>query len=1696
MVPAAKHGVFPSPREVLRPGAQALLIHQIIEEQARRTPEAPAVVDGDLWVTYRELDTMASHVARHLECSGVEPDTLVGVLMKRSVRLIASILGILKAGAAYVPLDPAYPPERIKYMVADARVHAMVTERELHDSLTGFSGTTIYADSVTETADPIEEPSCHHRVTPSHLAYVIYTSGSTGRPKGSAIEHHSAVTLLRWAADVFSDAALAGVLASTSICFDLSVFEMFVPLSRGGKIILAQNALQLPWLPAKEQVTLINTVPSAMTELLRIQGVPASVRIVNLAGEPLQRKLVQQIYQHPNIEKVYNLYGPSEDTTYSTFALIEKADLRPPSIGHPIRHTQVYLLDAELQSVSDGTAGELCISGDGLARGYLGRPDLTAEKFIPDPFGVGRRVYRTGDLARLRNDGELEFLGRRDHQVKLRGHRIELLEIESVLAEHPDVDLATVTTREDTPGDQRLVAYVVGRASALLHAGELRDYLSARLPAFMIPNHIVELETLPRTPNGKVDRAALPAPGDLLAFREPSAPTRTPTQELLAGIWREVLQLSSVGIRDNFFLLGGHSLLGAQVLSRIRETFGVEFSLARIFAAPTVESLAECIDQDRIQGDQTSRKVVAGPRPIHVPCSFAQRALWLFDQLSDSSPCYNVPLAFKVSGPLNVPALEESVNAIVQRHESLRTRFNIVSGEPVQTIGELLKLKVSRLDLSCLPEAKRPQGVNDVLGREGRQRFHLERDTLLRVLVIKTGENEHVLLLVVHHIVWDDWSARIFFGELNAIYRAIITGDVAAPLPAALQYADFALWEREWLCQATLERQLEYWRKRLSGISDRSALPLDRPRPKMESFRGGTRSLVIPASDAEQARSLAQHEGTTLAMFLFAAFYGLLHRYSGEEDLAAGWAVADRGRIEVENTIGLFVNTVVIRIDLAQHVSCRELLRRVRQACLEAYTHQDVAFDTLVQQLHSRRDPSQSPLIQSRFVHQNVQGLRPDLSGARVEPLEFHNGTAKMDLTFETWEEPAGIRCRLEYNADLFNGDTIERLGAHFGNVVKAMVTDPESLVRDVMLLSEAEQRQFIHERNLTAVEDPTHLSLIHAFEEQARKAPDAIALSYERQEMRYAELNERANQLAHYLIKQGVGPEQLVGICMERSVDMVVALLGVLKTGGAYVPLDPGYPQERLRYMVEASQTRFLLTREGLSASLPATESKLICLDREWSNMAKESSENPEPRSTRQNLAYVIFTSGSTGVPKGVMVTHGNVLRLMAATQQWFCFTSNDVWTLFHSYAFDFSVWELWGALLYGGRLVLVPYWVSRSPEEFCALLDREHVSVLNQTPSAFRQLMEVESGKERKLESLRLVIFGGEALDVSGMANWWQRYGQDCPRMINMYGITETTVHVTYKHLAEVDTHAAGLGSVIGVPIPDLQVYVLDAQGHLAPAGISGEMYVGGAGLARGYLNRPELTAARFVPDGFSGKEGALLYRTGDLAKWRPTGELEYLGRADHQVKVRGYRIELGEIESVLCQHAAVEAAVVMAHEDFSSGKKLVAYVEVRHESAGTEGDVDLQVQLRTFVRERLPEYMVPASFVVMQNLPLNSNGKVDRQALPAPDLQRSKALSSTPPRTPTEKGLTAIWKEVLGPEPGIYDDFFDLGGHSLSAAQIISRTEIAFRVSVSIRQLFEARTIARFAEVVEEALIGDIAAMTEEQAQELLGSDAQAG
>jgi amino acid adenylation domain-containing protein/non-ribosomal peptide synthase protein (TIGR01720 family) len=1591
-------------------------LHELFEAQAASTPEATALIVGEQRWTYDELNRRANRLAHHLRRLGAGPEQRVGVLMGRSGELIATLLGVLKSGAAYVPLDPAYPEDWRAFVTEDAQVSLLLTEE----------GCAV-AHEPEENPEPLAGPG--------NLAYVMFTSGSTGRPKGVALEHRAPVERMLWARAAFPAEALAGVLAATSICFDLSVFEIFAPLSWGGTVILAENALALPTLPARGEVTLVNTVPSAMAELA-VGELPPALRTVNLAGEALAPQLAERIYRHAQVEQVFNLYGPTEDATYSTGARVERGAERV-SIGRPLPGTRAYVLDGRLQPVPGGVPGELFLAGAGGARGYLSRPDLTAERFLPDPLGTvpGGRLYRTGDLARWLASGELEHLGRLDHQVKVRGFRIELGEIEAVLLSLAGVREAVVLARSDgsdrsdrSVGFQKLVAYLVGDVAT----EELRGHLRERLPDYMVPSALVTLPALPLTPSGKVDRKALPAPEWQRAEGCYKAP-RTPVEEVLAGIWAEVLGLERVGVDDHFFDLGGHSLMATRVMSRLRAALGIEVPLRDLFAAPRLADFAVRIEAARPSGTvPPAPPLLAVPRHGDLPLSFAQQRLWFIAQLEPDSPLYNMPGALRAEGPLDGAVLAHSLGEIVRRHETLRTVFAAPEGSPVQVVQPAEPFLLPVVDLSRLPERERETLAFSLIREEAARPFDLAQGPLLRALLLRFGERDHAVLLTLHHIAGDGWSLRLLVREVAALYPAFAEGR-PSPLPELpVQYADYAVWQRSWLHGEILEQEIAWWRRQLAGLPPLLELPTDRPRPAVQSHRGAKRPVRLPAEWVRQAEALARREGATLFMALLAGFQTLLARISGQDDLAVGSPVAGRNRMETEGLIGFFVNTLVLRKDLAGTPTFSELLGRVRETALAAYLHQDVPFEKLVEELAPERSLAQAPLFQVMLVLQNAPNapVGLEIETLSLRPVDVEAATAKLDLTLILEERDGGLSGTMEYATDLYDATTVDRLLASFERLLAAAVAGPDLRAEELPLLGAAERHQLLREWGAIREEIPAASTLHDRFAAQARRTPEAPALICGDLTVTYGELNRRSNQLAHWLRDLGAGPESHVGLRLERSVELVVGILGVLKAGAAYVPLDPSSPSERLAFIVEDADIRILVGMEEIERleGLP---------DGDLDSLGDASS-----------LAYVIYTSGSTGKPKGTLITHGNVARLFDATERWFGFGERDMWTLFHSYAFDFSVWEIWGALLYGGRLVIVPWEVSRSPEQFLDLLDRERVTVLNQTPSAFAQIAQTEA----PLPDLRLVIFGGEALDPASLEPWFARHGDSKPRLVNMYGITETTVHVTYRPLSVADVQE-GHRSVIGVPIADLSLAVMDRSFSPAPIGVPGELVVGGAGLARGYLGRPGLTAERFVPDPIGGRPGERLYRSGDLGRFLPNGDVEYLGRLDHQVKIRGFRIELGEIEAALAALEGVRQAVVTVRED-AGDRRLVAYVV---------GDVSAET-LRQSLREQLPDYMVPAAFVTLDALPLTANGKIDRKALPAPEQPGARGYVA--PRTREEEILATVWAQVLRlPRVGVDDNFFELGGDSILSVQIAARARQA-GLLLTTRQVFEHQTVAGLA------------------------------
>ncbi|MGI8502515.1 MAG: amino acid adenylation domain-containing protein [Hassallia sp.] len=1177
----------------------------------------------------------------------------------------------------------------------------------------------------------------------------------------------------------------------------------------------------------------------------------------------------------------------------------------------------------------------------------------------------------------------------------------------------------------------------------------------------------VQLEEMPLLATGEIDREQLISikRGNSQASGDQVVP-RNELERQIASIWHQVLNIPQVGIHDNFFELGGHSLLAMQVIYRVRQGFSTEIPLGLLFETPTIASLAQAIAQSQNQGTDTSKHQAIAKRTNKesTPLSFAQQRLWFLDQLEPDSAAYHIIKGVQLQGDLNVAVLQQTLDAIVAHHEALRTNFVTHDGNPVQVISEPRSVELVMIDLKDCPETERTTQVEQLLQQQAQRPFNLTKDLMLRACLVQLSPQEHILLLVMHHIASDGWSISILFEQLTTLYQAFLNG-LPNPLPELpIQYADFAQWQRQWLSGEVLENQLNYWKQQLVDATPVLELPTDQPRPAVQTYQGAKQSFVIPQSLSTSLSALSRTEGVTLFMILLAAFQTLLYRYTGQEDILVGSPIAGRNWEEIEGLIGFFVNTLVLRTDVSGNSSFRELLQRVGAVAMSAYAHQDLPFEKLVEELQPERSLSYHPIFQIMFVLQNTPKQTLDLPGLTLTPFDLDNVTSMFDLTLSMKETEQGLQGFWEYNTDLFDAATITRMTGHFQTLLDGIVANPQQHISELPLLTAAERQQLLVQWNNTQADYQKDTCLHQLIEVQVEKTPDAIAIVFEDQQLTYRELNTRANQLAHYLQSLGIGPDVLVGICVERSLEMVIGLLGILKAGGAYVPLDPGYPQERLAYMLEDSQVAVLLTQQRLMVSVPQHSAQVVLLDADWEDIAQERQENPISGAKADNFAYVIYTSGTTGKPKGVLVNHSNVVRLFKATEAWYKFNEHDVWTLFHSYAFDFSVWELWGALLYGGRVVVVSYYVSRSPEDFYNLLRYEQVTVLNQTPSAFRQLIRVDefSGTAKKL-NLRLVIFGGEALELQSLKPWFERHGDQFPQLVNMYGITETTVHVTYRPLTVDDLNTKG--SVIGSPIPDLKLYILDQNLQPVPIGVPGEMYVGGAGVTQGYLNRPELTDERFIPNRFSTNPEERLYKTGDLARYLLDGDIEYLGRIDHQVKIRGFRIEIGEIEAVLAQHPEVREVVVLAREDSPGDKRLVAYVVPNQESVFTP------TELRHFLKEQLPEYMVPSAFVFLEALPLTSNGKLNRRALPAPDGSNQESEATfVAPRDDLEQKLSQIWSEVLGIQPiGVRDNFFDLGGHSLLAVRLFSQIEKNFDKKLPLATLFQSGTVEALANML---------------------------
>ncbi len=1643
---------------------RALLVHQAFEAQVRRTPDAPALHCGSETLTYAQLNRRANRIGHRLIAAGVCPDDRVAICATRGPAMVAAVLGVLKSGGAYVPLDPLYPPDRLAYMFEDSAPVAMLTQSGLDASPDASTTPVLHLDDAMLCVDDAE-PDAGDLLDPAprgmaaqHLAYVIYTSGSTGQPKGVAIEHGNIANFIAWAHASFSPEELQNTLFATSINFDLAAYEMFAPLTCGSAIIVVADVLSTERARA---TSLINTVPSGIQALMSVDGVPRSVRTINLAGEPLKRALAERIFASTEITSLANLYGPTETTTYSTWVRMSREDGFVTHIGRPVANTRVYILDRHGMPVPVGVVGELFIGGEGVARGYLNRPDLTLERFLPDPFAVtpDARMYRTGDLGRWRADGNIEYLGRNDFQVKIRGFRIELGEIEARLGACEGVREATVLAREEAEGDKRLVAYVVPLDGAAPTAESLRAQLSAHLAEFMIPSAFVLLERFPLTPNGKLDRKALPAPDlDAVIRRAYEAP-RPGLESALASIWCDLLRLEQVGRNDHFFELGGHSLLAVQLAAHVRAKLGLALALRGVFAHPTLASLAHLLDG---QTREVQTSIPIADRTASLPLSWAQQRLWFLDQLDPAAgAAYHMPVALRLHGTLDRPALCRALDRLVARHEALRTTFAGGDGGPVQIIAPAdVGFALEQRDLRMLDADAREAELRTQSVDEARAPFDLARGPLIRGRLLALADDEYALLLTQHHIVSDGWSLGLLVKELTTLYAAFVEGR-DDPLPAlSIQYADFAVWQRTWLQGEALRDQIEFWRSHLGGAPALLELPTDRPRPAVQRYAGDAVAVRLPADLGHALQAFSQRHGVTAFMTLVAAWSTLLSKLSGQTDIVIGTPVANRQRTEIEPLIGFFVNTIALRVSLDGRPTVAALMARIREATLDAYAHQDVPFEQVVEALQPQRSLSHSPIFQTMLSFNNTPGGSDlHVPGLRFGAIGGRRDTVHFDLDLSIGETPDGLTGSIAYATALFDRTTVERYSDYFVRLLGAMIADDRQAVHRLPLLPASERAQVLTGFGAARGAYDRADSLHGLFAERAAQQPDAVALRFDGASLTYGELDRRANRLAHRLVALGVRTDDRVAICAERGFEMLVGVLAILKAGGGYVPLDPVYPADRLQYMLADSAPVAVLAHGDLPeriAVLSEAGAPLVRIDD--ASLASEADTVPAVEVLASHLAYVIYTSGSTGQPKGVMVEHGHVTRLFTATDRWFGFGDGDVWTLFHSFAFDFSVWEIWGALLYGGRLVIVPELVARSPSEFYGLLSEEGVTVLNQTPSAFRALIPGQSDAPHRL---RAVIFGGEALELHTLAPWVARNDAETTQLINMYGITEITVHATYRRITAADIEQAR-GSVIGCAIPDLRLYVLDADREPVPVGVIGELYVSGAGVTRGYLNREALTSERFVADPFSEVPGARMYKAGDLARWLPDGDLEYLGRNDFQVKIRGFRIELGEIEAKLGMCEGVREAVVIAREDASGDKRLVAYVV---------SDVEVSAgALRARLSQELAEYMIPSAFVQLSSLPLTANGKLDRRALPAPDAAAVALREYVAPQGEIEQSLADLWRTLLTLERvGRDDHFFEIGGHSLLAVQLVAQIRSTMGRELPLRAVFAEPTLAGLARLL---------------------------
>lgn len=1646
-------------------------VHQLFEAQANRTPEAIAVAFEGQTLTYRELDRRANQLAQRLLKLGTRPDRIVALFLERSVEMVVAIYGTLKAGAAYLPIDPDYPSERVAFMLQDAEPVALLTHPAARSKLPSVSLPVLDLENDwAELGRESDEPPVA-QVMAEHLAYVIYTSGTTGRPKGVMNTHRGLVNRLLWMQEAYRLTAMDAVLQKTPYTFDVSVWEFCWPLLTGARLIVARpaghrDADYLVRIINQAHVTTLHFVPSMLIEFLRHPKVSECVplRRVFSSGEALPVGTQETFFECLPLVELHNLYGPTEaaiDVTH--WRCHSEPGLRNVPIGRPIANTQIYLLDEQLQPVPVGQAGELHIGGIGVARGYLKRPELTAERFIPDPFrsDPGARLYKTGDLACHRPDGVIEYLGRMDHQVKIRGNRIELGEIETVLGRHPSVSACAVIAPIEPRGERTLAAFVVLHPNAAVTQPALRSWLEQRLPAYMIPSRCERLDALPTTPNGKLDRKALEqCQGTPLPLGTEYQAPRNELERQLAEIWQEVLRRPHVGIHDHFLDLGGHSLLAYAVITRCRARLGREVWLRWIYEHPTVAGLARKIEAARPGPDTHS--IQAADRRQPLPMSFDQERVWLLQQTLPAPAAYNEPAAYRLQGSLDAGRLKACFQTLLERHEALRTALVWEEGEMRQQIwpANRAELPWEVVDLRELPPAQQTSAMAEHCRNEARYPYDLARAPLWRVRWLILGKDDYLLLLTFHHSIVDEWSWRLFLGELAALYAAGENQGHAGLPELTVHYADFAVWQRQQLAGQRLESARTYWAEQTKDWPPPLELLGDYPRPARPTGRGDLYRFALAGELTARLRELARTEQCSLFHLMLAAYQVWLHRYTGLPEVTVGTPIAHRDRLEFEKVMGFFLNTLPIRTRIQAGDDFRSVLRQVRGTFMEAVDHSHLPFEQIAELARHKPPTQPGSLFQVMFVLVETGAGGWQLGGVRPQPLPVHTGTSKSDLTLSITAEGETWLCDLEYPEDLFTAASAARMAGHFEELLRSILANPAQPVGRLNLVPLAERRLLLEEWNRTGREYPRDQSVSALFVEQAMRTPDAVAVVFQAQSLTYRELNERSNQWARRLRQLGMRPGSVVALAVDRSIEFAVAVLGILKGGGVYLPLPALCPPDRLRFMLaDSGAVGVICDRPWLDVE-PQPALSFVCeLRLEAPAFAACSKENLDDGRTGGELAYVMYTSGSTGEPRAVGIPHRGIGRLVRG-QQYAPFDDRQRFLLASSTAFDAATFELWGPLLCGATCVIFP----PGPPDLKALeriLREQRITVLWLTVGLFNQIIDQQPSI---LATVPHVLTGGDALSVPHVLRALEAL--PALRLTNGYGPTESTTFACTHALVRGERFAHGTVP-IGRPIANTRCYILNEQGSLAPIGVAGELCLGGDGLACGYLNRPELNAQKFIADPFREDTQARLYRTGDQARWLADGTIEFLGRRDRQVKIRGFRIELGEIESVLKAHPEVHSCAVIASAGEPGEKNLAAFLVLR------KGATVAVHSLRAWLSEKLPDYMLPSRMAVLEALPLTPNGKVDRRALEK--LEGTALALGTDylaPRNELERQLVAIWQDILErKQVGVLDDFFNSGGSSLRAVRVLAEVRRRLGKDLPLAAIYHGPTVAQLGDLLRE-------------------------